>query len=94
MISVKNLIINTVALKTFTSDGNKYIIDQPYFIMCEYSDNDPSDVIETTNWVLKMVKKGNLKIVNPKSLLPESNIISNTLAPHMAALINYIRENL
>lgn len=94
MIAVKNLMIHIIAKKDFESCNTKYNKGQTYFIMSEYSDNDPSDVIETCDWLLSLIEDGNIEITNYYSLLPESNMVDKSLEPYMSKLIDYIRKEL
>lgn len=94
MIAIKNLTLHVNTNKSFTSDGMKYKQGQDYYIMCECSDDDPSDIINTTDWVLKMIEKGNFTLLDPKSFLPESNKVDKELIPYMFNLIEYIKNNL
>lgn len=93
MVAVKNLMIHIIAKKDFESYDTKYNKGQTYFIMSEYSDNDPSDVIDTCEWLLSNIKENKIEITNFYSLLPESNMIDKALEPYMKDLIEYIREN-
>lgn len=94
MVAIKQLSISIMALESFEYMGNKYEAGKTYFIVSEYSDNDPSDVIETSNWVVDMLKERKIELSHSHTLLPESNMISMDLVPYMENLINYIKENL
>lgn len=94
MKSVKQLSLSLVALKTFEYLGQQYNQGQTYFIVSEYSDDDPSDVIDTSNWVVDMLMARNVELLHPHTLLPESNMIDKALVPYMESLIDYIRTNL
>lgn len=92
--AIKQLSLSLVALKSFEYLETKYEQGQTYFIISEYSDDDPSDVIETSKWVVDMLMNKNVKLLHPHTLLPESNMIDRALVPYMESLIDYIRTNL
>lgn len=92
--AIKQLSITLVALKPFEYLGTQYNQGQTYFIISEYSDDDPSDVIETSNWVVDMLMDRKVELLHPHTLLPESNMIDKALVPYMESLIDYIRTNL
>lgn len=94
MKSVKQLSLSLVALKSFEYLGQQYSQGQTYFIISEYSDDDPSDVVDTSNWVVDMLMERNVELLHPHTLLPESNMIDKGLIPYMESLIDYIRTNL
>lgn len=92
MKSIKQLSMNIRSLSDFEYMGNKYEMGKSYFIVSEYSDNDPTDVIKTSKWVVDMMKENKIEVLHPHTLLPESNMIDKELIPYMEDLINYIRE--
>lgn len=89
---IKNLLIDVNCNSSFEYDNNSYEQGKTYFIMAEYSITDPTDVIDTTNWVLKMIQEGKFELKNPARFLPESNMISNEILSYMENFVEYCRS--
>lgn len=93
MMKNNNLLIDVICVIPFEDKGNKFDeINKTYFVFAEYSEDNMSDVTETTNWIVNMAKEGKFIIKHPERFLPESNAISKKIFPYITNLTEYCRN--
>lgn len=88
-----NLLIDVICTIPFEDKGNKFdVVNKTYFVFAEYSEDNTTDLTETTDWVVAMAKEGRLLIKHPERFLPESNSISKDIFPHITKFTEYCRS--